>query len=141
MKSIIIAVAVALSLTACNAVTNQQGGALLGGAAGGILGNQIGGGSGKTAATIGGAILGTIAGSAVGANIDQQQQQNQPQTVIVNPQPVPVHPQYQNYPADACSRYIGNEGAYASCQRGVAQRNAEIQQQLERDAYQAGKGR
>jgi len=139
MKSIIIAGAVALSLTACNSVTNQQGGAVVGGVAGGILGNTIGGGSGNTAATIGGAILGTIVGSSVGENMDKQQQA--PQVIVQQPQPVPVHPQYQNYPADACSRYIGNEGAYASCQRGVAQRNAEIQQQLEREAYQAGKGR
>ena len=138
MKSIIIAGAVALSLTACNSVTNQQGGAVVGGVAGGILGNTIGGGSGNTAATIGGAILGTIVGSSVGENMDKQQQA--PQVIVQQPQPVPVHPQYQNYPADACSRYIGNEGAYASCQRGVAQRKAEEQQRLEREAYQAGKG-
>jgi uncharacterized protein YcfJ len=138
MKSIIIAGAVVLSLTACNSVTNQQGGAVVGGVAGGVLGNTIGGGSGNTAATIGGAIIGTIVGSSVGQNMDKQQQT--PQVIVQQPQPVPMHPQYKNYPADACSRYIGNEGAYASCQRGVAQRNAEIQQQLEREAYQAGKG-
>ena len=140
MKSIIITGVLALSLSAC--VTNQQGGSVIGGAAGGILGSQVGKGSGKTAATIGGAILGVIAGSKVGESMDRQEQANQPPQVIMQqPQPVPVHPQYQTYPKNACSKYIGNEGAYSACQRGVADRNAQTQRQLENEAYKAGKTR
>jgi len=140
MKSIMLASVLVLSLSAC--VTNQQGGAVLGGVGGGIIGNQVGGGSGKTIATIGGAILGTIAGSAVGGNMDRQQQSNQPPQVIVQqPQPVPVHPQYQSYPNNSCSKYISNEGAYSACQRGLADRNAQSQRQLEDEAYKAGQAR
>lgn len=137
-RNIFVIAVCAVGLSGCLA-TNQDKGALIGAGAGGLLGSQIGSGTGKLVATGAGVLLGTMTGSAVGQSMDQQQQA--PQVIVQQPQPVPVHPQYQSYPADACSRYIGNEGAYASCQRGVAQRNAEIQQQLEREAYQAGKGR
>tara|TARA_R110002073_G_scaffold40370_5_gene114397 strand:- start:4382 stop:4786 length:405 start_codon:yes stop_codon:yes gene_type:complete len=131
MKSALIvgALVSCLTLTACNSVTNRQGGALLGGVAGGILGNQVGGGSGKTVATIGGAILGTIAGSQIGGNIDRQNQQPT-QIIVQNPQPM--------HSTDACHAYVRNQGAYASCKRGVAQRNAELQRRLEREAYKVG---
>ena len=137
MKSIIISGILALSLSAC--VTNQQGGGMIGGAAGGLLGNQIGKGSGKTAATIGGAILGVITGAKVGESIDRQEQMNQPPQVIVQPQPVPVHPQYQSYSKNACSKYLGNEGAYSACQRGIADRNAQTERAIEKEAYSTGK--
>ena len=43
--------------------------------------------------------------------------------------------------ADVCSDYKSNEGAYSSCQRGVAQRNAEMQRRLENEAYNQGLGK
>jgi len=55
-------------------------------------------------------------------------------------------PQYQqstyyqpvrNY-SSKCSRYAGNFGALSACERGVSQRNLEIQQRLEQDAYNSG---
>ena len=64
---------------------------------------------------------------------------NQPPQVIVQPQPVPVHPQYQSYPKNACSKYLGNEGAYSACQRGIADRNAQTQRAIEKEAYSTGK--
>jgi outer membrane lipoprotein SlyB len=131
-KSIsIVAVAVlALGLGACQ-TNNQQMGGLTGGVVGGMLGNTIGKGSGRTAATIGGAILGTVMGGAVGANMDRSQQA----PVVVQQAPAPV---YQS--TDSCAQYRSNDGAYSACQRGVAQRAAEYQRQLEAEAYRAGKG-
>ena len=121
MNKVLIASVAVLMLAGCNA-TNQQKGAVIGGAAGGILGNTIGGGSGKTIATIGGAILGTVAGSAVGENMDR------PQQVIVQ----------QGSPTGECS-HIQNPGVRASCEKGVSERNAAAQRKAEQDAYQCAR--
>lgn len=130
-KSIsIIAVSVlALGLGACQ-TNNQAMGGLTGGVVGGMLGNTLGKGSGRTAATIGGAILGTVVGGNVGASMDRQQQA----PVVI--QQAPAHHSH----ADQCSAYAGNEGAYSACQRGIAERNAQYQRQLEDQAYRAGRG-
>ena len=67
---ITVTVVCVVLLSGCLA-TNQQKGAVIGGATGGILGNQIGGGTGKTIATGVGVLLGTITGAAVGQNMDK----------------------------------------------------------------------
>ena len=122
-----------LSLTACVAHNNQEKGAIIGGAAGGLLGTTIGKGTGNAAATIGGAVLGTIVGASVGKNMDDTEAlKNHTHQQVQDPS-------YRDL-ADPCARYIGNEGAYASCQRGVAQANEERQRALEEQAYKSGRG-
>ena len=128
-RNIFVIAVCAVGLSGCLA-TNQDKGALIGAGAGGLLGSQIGSGTGKLVATGAGVLLGAMTGSAVGQSMDQKQQAP---TVVYQQAPV-----YQ-VPADACTKYRTNEGAYAACQRGVAQKNADIQRQLEQDAYQAGR--
>lgn len=65
-----IALTTSFLLTSC--MSNQDGGALLGGATGALLGSTMGKGSGRTAAIMGGALLGAIVGSKVGASMDEQ---------------------------------------------------------------------
>jgi uncharacterized protein YcfJ len=123
LKSIVVSGVLLASLTACQ-MNNQTGGTLIGAGAGGLLGSQVGGGSGRLIATGVGTLIGAVAGSSVGQSMDQKQ------TVI-----------YKEVGADVCSDYKSNEGAYASCQRGVAQRNAEMQRRLENEAYNQGLGK
>lgn len=139
MKCVIGVIAI-ISLTGCNAVTNQQGGAVLGGAAGGILGSTIGKGSGNTAATIGGTILGVLGGSAVGASMDRAAQQ---QPASVHYPTVYESPRAHGYwpRTSTCSRYIDNQGAHSACQRGLSDSNRNRQRRLENEAYRAGKSR
>lgn len=68
-KSIIFALAVALS--GCASITNEQVGSVAGGVAGGLLGSTIGGGSGKVIAAAGGAFLGTVLGAQIGKYMDK----------------------------------------------------------------------
>ena len=126
LKSIVVSGVLLASLTACQ-MNNQTGGTLIGAGAGGLLGSQVGGGSGRLVATGVGTLIGAVAGSSVGQNMDQKQQKP---TVI-----------YKEVGADVCSDYKNNEGAYAACQKGVAQRNAEMQRRLEKEAYKQGLGR
>tara|TARA_Y100000310_G_scaffold101348_1_gene99371 strand:- start:453 stop:845 length:393 start_codon:yes stop_codon:yes gene_type:complete len=124
MKNLLMITATAVCvilLSGCLA-TNQQKGAVLGGAAGGILGNQIGGGSGKTIATGVGVLLGTITGAAVGQNMDK------PSTVIHQKGVIPGQ----------CSN-IENSGVRSSCQRGLADRKREEQRRAEQRAYQCSR--
>jgi uncharacterized protein YcfJ len=113
MRNIIFVLAAATMLSAC--VTNQTGGAVIGGAAGGILGSTLGGGSGRLIGTGVGAVLGTMAGSAVGASMDRQNSSN----------------------VSTSQRHIsaGEEAAY---NRGRAEREAQIQAQREENAYMRG---
>ena len=108
-------------LSGCLA-TNQQKGAVIGGATGGILGNQIGGGTGKTIATGVGVLLGTITGAAVGQNMDK------PPTVV-----------YQNGVAPGQCSNIENSGIRSECQRGLADRKRAEQRRAEQRAYQCSR--
>jgi uncharacterized protein YcfJ len=130
MRKSLFIVTIALALSAC--VSNQQGGAVLGGAAGAVLGNTVGKGSGKTIATVGGAILGTILGAKVGENMDKPKE-----TIVIREYHEAPRPR-DNHSRDECFAYKKNEGAYSSCKRGVSVRLQREQQALERDAYRAG---
>jgi len=127
LKSIVVSGVLLASLTACQ-MNNQTSGTLIGAGAGGLLGSQVGGGSGRLIATGVGTLIGAVAGSSVGQSMDQKQSQKQ--TVI-----------YKEVGADVCSDYKNNGGAYAACQKGVAQRNAEMQRRLENEAYNQGLGK
>lgn len=119
-------------LAACN-TTNQNTGAVVGGASGALLGATIGKGTGRLVATGVGAVIGTAVGSAVGANMDR------PQQVVVHqaPAPAPLPPRrVQN----ECSVYDYNPAARAACERGIADRNAREQRILEERAYRIGNG-
>ena len=117
------AVVAIVALSGCNAhgggLSNKTKGAVLGGVAGGFVGNQFGRGSGNAAATALGAVLGVIAGQSL-------------------TQDVPVQQPYMS--SGSCSQYT-NQGARAACNRGVAERENQRQNRLEREAYRAGRGR
>lgn len=66
-----IAAASAMLVGACT-MTQEQSGAVLGGAAGAAVGSTIGGGSGRTAAIILGALLGSAVGANIGRHMDEQ---------------------------------------------------------------------
>ena len=122
MRKLLLAGACLLALSACQAHNPQTQGALIGGLAGGLLGNTVGSGSGKIIATVGGAILGIIVGSNL---VSGTYTHNQPQrrTVVTVGQ---------------CN-HISNDGARASCERGVAERDREAQRQAEQNAYECGR--
>ena len=112
-----------LALSACQAHNPQtRGGAIIGGLAGGLLGSTVGSGSGKAIATGVGAVLGTIVGSelAGGTHVNNQPQRR---TVVTVGQ---------------CN-HIANDGARASCERGVAERDRAAQKQAEQRAYECGR--
>ncbi len=72
MKKIAIAVAlVAVALTGCGTLNNEQQGSLIGATAGGIIGAQVGGGTGQVIATFVGAIIGSQVGANLGRSLDQ----------------------------------------------------------------------
>ena len=122
MKKLLMVAVSAIVLSGC-VVTNEQGGAVVGGLTGAVVGNQIGSGSGKTAATALGAVIGAMSGAAVGENMDK------PNTVI-----------YQNGVASGPCSNIQNSGVRSSCERGLADRRREEQRQAERRAYRHGRG-
>ncbi|SHF26888.1 Surface antigen [Kaistia soli DSM 19436] len=64
----------ALALSACQAPSNQQLGAIAGSAVGAMIGSQFGSGAGKLGATIVGGGLGGIIGSQIGKSMDQNAQ-------------------------------------------------------------------
>jgi len=114
-------------LTACQ-MNNQTAGTVIGGGAGGLLGSTVGKTTNqKLFATGVGTLIGAAAGSAVGASMDEKQTTVQQQTVV-----------HQQAGADVCAKYRDNEGAYSSCQKGVAQKNADEQRRLEKEAYNQG---
>lgn len=126
MRKILFTVTLALAVSGC--LTNQDGGAVIGGVTGAVLGSTIGKGSGKGIATAAGAVLGAIVGSKVGGDMDQ------PKTVVHMP---PVHhlPHPQEH---ECNDYITNPGAYDACQRGIKHREHLEQKRLEREAFRRG---
>ena len=67
------AVAMAVSLSACeNAGTKETAGTLVGAGLGGLAGSFIGGGAGRAAAIAGGVIIGGLIGNQIGKHLDQQ---------------------------------------------------------------------
>ena len=124
MKNLLMitATTVCVALLSGCLATNQQKGAVIGGATGGILGNQIGGGSGKTIATGVGVLLGTITGAAIGQNMDK------PPTVV-----------YQKGGTPGQCSNIENSGVRSECQRGLADRKREEQRRAEQRAYQCSR--
>lgn len=129
IKHLLIVPLLAVTLSGCQTMTNQQTGALMGGATGAILGSTIGGGTGRLISTGVGAVIGTAAGSSIGASMDRP-------TVIYQAGPSNSAPV-----SNACSRYSHNPAARASCEQGLADRRAQQQQQLEQEAYRHGNGR
>lgn len=75
MKFAALAVAGALSLTACEGAGGKEtAGTLLGGAGGALLGSQVGGGSGQILAAIAGGLAGAFVGNQLGASLDKADQ-------------------------------------------------------------------
>jgi hypothetical protein len=104
-------------------------GPVLGGVAGGFIGNQFGGGKGKTALTAGGAVAGVLLGQEAvrkpaQTNVPVITQGNTNGTVFVG---------------GPCDRYM-NQGAKAACNRGVSERAAQAQRQIEQEAYRNARG-
>ena len=131
------AVGMVAVLAGCNAhsggFNNAQMGTVIGGVTGGVVGNHFGKGSGKTAATAIGAVIGPLTGISVGSHMDRP---HNTRTVIVREPQV----RYRRHGSGVCDHYA-NEGVRASCNRGVAKREAERQRRAERDAYRRGYGR
>ena len=72
-KKILVASALAVSLSACQTMNNapkQTMGTLLGGAMGGLAGSQVGSGKGQMAAVGVGVLLGGLLGQSVGKSLD-----------------------------------------------------------------------
>lgn len=90
MKKVLVAAALALSLSACAQpgynsgygggagsgpmVSKQTGGAVLGGVGGALAGSQFGKGKGQLAMTAVGTLLGAFLGSEVGSSLDRADQ-------------------------------------------------------------------
>jgi len=107
---------------------NQTVGTVIGGGAGGLLGSTVGKTTNQRLLATGvGTLIGAAAGSAVGASMDEKQTTVQQQTVVPH-----------QAGADVCAKYKNNEGAYSSCQKGVAKKNADEQRRLENEAYNEG---
>ena len=111
MKKLLLIGTCLLTLSACH-THNPQTGPLVGGLAGGLLGSTVGKGSGTTAAIIGGAVLGTLLGAEMLSSSHSQ----------------------THVTVGQCSN-IANAGARASCERGVAERDRELQRQAEPVSY------
>ncbi len=65
--SLMVMLALTLTIGACETTSHAQQGEILGGVIGGVIGAQVGDGHGRTAAII----LGTIAGSMIGRHIGE----------------------------------------------------------------------
>jgi len=75
LKFAALAVAGALSLTACEGAGGKEtAGTLLGGAGGALLGAQVGSGSGQILAAIGGGLAGAFLGNQIGQSLDKADQ-------------------------------------------------------------------
>jgi surface antigen len=71
-KLSVASLSLAVLLTGCSQLTNQDVGTVGGGVVGGLLGSQFGSGSGKVAAAAGGAIIGAVLGGKIGQYMDRQ---------------------------------------------------------------------
>lgn len=73
MKKLAVAsLGLAICLTGCTSLNNEQAGSITGGVVGGLLGSQFGGGSGKVAAAAAGTLLGAYLGGNIGRTMDRQ---------------------------------------------------------------------
>ena len=121
MRNVVLSIFAASMLAGCvTAGPNQTGGAVVGGVAGGVLGSMFGGGTGRLVGTGLGAAIGTAVGSSVGASMDRQEQMHNQ----------PVHQPY--------TRQFNSSGEESAYNRGRAEREAQIQQRREQDAYMRG---
>jgi outer membrane protein OmpA-like peptidoglycan-associated protein len=72
-SSLLIVIAFAVSLSACNTMTKSQKGAVIGGAGGAVVGGVVGRSVGNTAmGAIIGAAVGGVTGAVIGRNMDKQ---------------------------------------------------------------------
>ena len=109
----IVATSAVLALGGC--ASNQQAGAVTGAVAGGLLGHTVGGGAGKVLATGVGAAVGAVVGSEVGRNMDQQQ--TNPQRVIVEDRPVYIEQPVRCYYVREYDPYYRREVDRRICRR------------------------
>lgn len=122
MRNVVLSLFAASMLVGCaNAGPNQIGGAAVGGVAGGVIGSMFGGGTGRLVGTGVGAAIGTIVGSSIGESMDRQMNQ------MSNPPMMRPH-----------SRNFYSSGEESAYNLGRAEREAQIQQRREYDAYMRG---
>jgi len=72
--SIIAALALVVSLAACQTVNKQGIGTVAGAGLGGLAGSQIGGGKGQLIAVGAGVLIGALVGNSIGASLDKADQ-------------------------------------------------------------------
>lgn len=72
--TVLVSGLLALSLTACQEMTNQDVGTVTGAVAGGLLGSTVGKGGGQMVAIAAGTLVGAYMGGAIGKSMDQQDQ-------------------------------------------------------------------
>lgn len=113
MNRLVFPIVIAVFLSGC--VTNQTGGAVVGGATGAAIGSMFGGGSGRLVGTGVGAVLGTMVGSTVGASLDREEG------------------------TAYAPRRFGSAGEESAYNRGRAEREEEIQALREQRAYEKGR--
>jgi surface antigen len=71
-NSIVLLVAAALAVTACETPpTKEQKGAVAGAVVGGVVGSTIGGGTGRTVAIVAGTVAGALIGGNIGRKMDE----------------------------------------------------------------------
>ena len=131
-KKLLIVTVSAIVLSGC-LTTNQQGGTLIGATTGALLGSQFGKGDGRLVTTALGVLIGATAGNAVGQHMDQ------PPTIVYRETARATAPRSNNRRLNNRCSYIQNEGVRSSCERGLADRNREIQRQAEQRAYQCSR--
>ncbi|HZZ94614.1 MAG TPA: RT0821/Lpp0805 family surface protein [Usitatibacter sp.] len=69
---LVLALAAALSLAACeNPPTKEQKGSVAGAVVGGVVGSTIGGGTGRTVAIVAGTVAGALIGGNIGKKMDE----------------------------------------------------------------------
>ncbi|MEW6168386.1 MAG: RT0821/Lpp0805 family surface protein [Pseudomonadota bacterium] len=83
LRNASIALAITL-FTGCT-TTQEQSGAVLGGAVGAAAGSAVGKGSGRTAAIILGALLGSAVGANIGRHMDEQDRIRTSEALEYNP--------------------------------------------------------
>ena len=105
-------------------------GSIIGGLFGGVLGRTVGKGSGKLWATGAGAVLGAVVGTNLGQSNQNTHAHNDHNQSYYRPR--------ANATYSPCAR-IGNDGARAACERGVAERHQIAQRQAEQRAYECGR--
>lgn len=82
-KSLIAAIAIAASLTACEGMGEREAvGGLTGAALGGLLGAQFGSGSGQLIATGAGVLVGGLIGSEIGRSMDEVDRMRANESVV-----------------------------------------------------------